>query len=134
MKINQDTPFTKDTIIGSGGILYALANKTTSTDEEGKVSYIADLVKIDNISDASKAIKNFKLENLTVTTTAGNTFDADDSGRASMNEAIVAAATLGLTESNWKMADNTIKMIQLAELKEALALGIQAKGAIILGA
>jgi|FLOH01.1.fsa_nt_gi hypothetical protein len=132
MKINQDTPFAKDTIVGSGGILYALANKTTSTDEEGKVSYVADLVKIENISDTKKAIKKFKIENLTVTTTAGNVFDADDSGRASMNEAIAAAAILGLTENNWKMADNTIKLIQLADLKEALALGIQAKGNIIL--
>lgn len=84
------------------------------------------------IADAKEAKKE-ALANITVITTNGNTFDADDVGRASMNEAIASADFLGLTENNWKLADNTVALIGLDELKEALALGIQAKGAIILG-
>jgi len=64
MKVNQDTPFTKDTIVGSGGVLYALANKTETTDEDGRVSYEADLIKIDKIEDAEDAIRDFKTQYL----------------------------------------------------------------------
>lgn len=80
-----------------------------------------------------KAIKTENINNITVTTTNGNTFDGDDISRANMNEAIQAASVLGITSHNWKLANNTIVNVTLDELKEALALAIQAKGAIILG-
>jgi hypothetical protein len=63
MKVNQDTPFEKDTIVGSGGILYALANKTTKTDEDGHVSYEADAIVITNESEADKAVRYDMLAN-----------------------------------------------------------------------
>lgn len=92
----------------------------------------ADVVRV--ATEFYNSVRKTELLNtIVVTTTNGNTFDADDAGRASMNEAITASAILGITESMWKLADNTIKLIQLDELKEALALGIQAKGAIVLG-
>jgi len=56
MKISQDAAFTTDTIIGSGGILYALANKTTETDDDGKVSHIAEAIEIKSVADAEDAI------------------------------------------------------------------------------
>ena len=62
MKINQDTEFTSNTIVGSGGVLYALANKTSKTNADGKVSYEADLVKIDKVEDAESAVKEFKTQ------------------------------------------------------------------------
>jgi len=80
-----------------------------------------------------KAQKLKALKELTVTTEAGNTFDADDQSRANMNEAITAAAVLGLTESPWKLHDNSVVTISVDEIKEALALGIVEKGAIVLG-
>jgi len=70
---------------------------------------------------------------LTVTTKEGNTFDATDQARANMNEAIAAASILGLTENDWKLANNIIITVTVDEIKEALAMGIQAKGSIILG-
>ena len=73
------------------------------------------------------------LSNLTVKTQAGNTFDGDDTARADMASTILAADTLGLTESNWKLADNTWKLVQLDELREASALAIIAKGEILAG-
>lgn len=94
------------------------------------------------INSEKKAIKDAEiykeeqstlLNSLTVTTTNGNTFDADNVARQDMLSAIDASATLGVTENNWKLADNSWKIIQLDELKEASALAIQAKGAILAG-
>ena len=95
-----------------------------------------DLVKIAEVEatvQAQKA-KQAKLEALatiTVTTTAGNVFDGDDTARSDMMAAIQASEILGITSSNWKLADNSWKIIELVELKEALALAIQAKGTIL---
>ena len=95
-----------------------------------------DLVKIAEAEATVQAqeAKQAKLEalaTLTVTTTAGNVFDGDDVARSDMMAAIQASEILGITSSNWKLADNSWKLIELAELKEALALAIQAKGTIL---
>lgn len=82
----------------------------------------------------AQEIKQAKLDALsvlTVTTANGNTFDADNVARQDMLSAIEASNTLGLIEKEWKLADNSWKVIQLAELKEASALAIQAKGAVL---
>ena len=79
----------------------------------------------------SKQAKLDVLSVLTVTTANGNTFDADNVARQDMLSAIEASNTLGLIEKEWKLADNSWKVIQLAELKEASALAIQAKGAVL---
>ena len=95
-----------------------------------------DLVKIaqEEATVQAQVDKQAKLEalaTLTVTTTAGNEFDGDDTARSDMMAAIQASEILGVTSSNWKLADNSWKLIELAELKEALALAIQAKGTIL---
>ena len=78
-----------------------------------------------------KQAKDNALATLTVTTANGNTFDADNVARQDMLSAIEASNTFGLTEKEWKLADNTWKIISLAELKEASALAIQAKGVVL---
>ena len=95
-----------------------------------------DLVAEQEVIDASLALevkqqKLLALSELTVTTANGNTFDGDDTARSDMMAAIQASEILGITSSNWKLADNSWKLIELAELKEALALAIQAKGNIL---
>ena len=95
-----------------------------------------DLVKIAEVEATVQAqvAKQAKLEalaTLTVTTTAGNEFDGDDVARSDMMAAKQASEILGITSSNWKLADNSWKLIELSELKEALALAIQAKGNIL---
>ena len=75
--------------------------------------------------------KEIALRAITVTTSNGNVFDGDDVARSDMTSAILAADTLQTTEHNWKLANNTWKLISLAELKEASALAIQAKGTIL---
>jgi hypothetical protein len=50
-----------------------------------------------------------------------------------MTSALLATAVLGKTEEEWKMADDTIKLIHIDELKEALALSILEVGRLIKG-
>lgn len=80
-----------------------------------------------------KQAKEDALNSITVTTASGKVFDGRDKDRARMNEAITASTILGLAEAQWKLHDNTVATITLDELKEALALSIQAAGTIIVG-
>jgi len=79
----------------------------------------------------AKDVVKIALSSITIITSVGNTFDGDSIARADMLSAIIASDTLGVTEHIWKLADNTWKIISLSELKEASALAIQAKGAIL---
>jgi hypothetical protein len=51
-----------------------------------------------------------------------------------MVSAILSSSVLNITETEWKLADNSRVTISIDELKEALALSIQAIGKIIVGA
>ena len=82
----------------------------------------------------AKVAKVKALEELTVTTTNGNVFDANSDSITNMLAAVEASNILSTVENNWKLADNSVIVVSLDELKEALAKSIQAKGAIILGA
>jgi len=81
----------------------------------------------------AKETKQTALANITVTTTNGNTFDGDDIARSDMMSAITSADTLGMTETSWKLSDNSWATVDIAEMREALALSIQAKGVILNG-
>jgi len=89
-----------------------------------------DLVAIQADEDArlleeAKATQQTTLDTLTVTTTAGNTFDANNQARLDMQNAITASDYLLIIETVWRLADDSEVLIQLDELKEALALAIQ---------
>ena len=62
---------------------------------------------------------------IAVTTTFGKTFDGDEKSQDRMLRAINIASVTGQTETQWKLADNSIVMVTLDELKEALALAVQ---------
>lgn len=79
-----------------------------------------------------KSIKEDALNTLTVTTTAGNVFDADGKALINMLSALTASSTLGLTETYWRLADNSTALVSVDELKEAQALAIQAVGNVVL--
>ena len=72
------------------------------------------------------------LSSITVTTQSGNTFDGNETARNNMLSAIMAADIIGQTESQWKLANNTVETVTIAELKEALTLSIQRVGEIVL--
>ena len=52
-------------------------------------------------------------------------FDGDETSQDRMVRAINIASITGLTETQWKLANNEIVMVTLDELKEALALAGQ---------
>jgi hypothetical protein len=58
-------------------------------------------------------------------------FDADKESRDLMSQAIEASSTLNVDQANWKMADNTWKLVNLADLKNAIAQGIKKHGDIL---
>ena len=75
--------------------------------------------------------KNYRLQTIKVTTTNGNTFDGNETARNNMLSVITSAEFIGKTEEYWKLADNSTVLVQLPELKEALALAIQEVGNIV---
>lgn len=75
--------------------------------------------------------KNYRLQTIVVTTQNGNTFDGNETARNNMLSAINSAEFIGRTEETWKLADNSSVLVQLPELKEALALSIQEVGNIV---
>lgn len=75
-------------------------------------------------ADKAEAEIAQQLEVLTVTTSKGNTFDANNQARLDMQTAITASDFVGVTETTWRMADDSEVLITLAELKEALTLAI----------
>lgn len=78
-----------------------------------------------------KAEKDYLLESILVTTSAGNTFNGEDKSQGRMTSAILASKVLGKTSEEWKLADGTIKEVTLEELEEALTLSIQEVGRIV---
>ena len=111
-------------------------NNPVALDEEAIAVVVARMTQE---ADEAKAIVDTKvakvkaLEELTVTTTNGNVFDANSDSITNMMAALQASTIVNQIETRWKLADNTIVTITVDELKEALALSIQAKGNIILG-
>ena len=92
---------------------------------------MGNLLVKDYLSKNGNSEKNVRLNNIIVTTSAGNQFDGNETARNNMVSAIMSAELIGKTEDEWKLADNSTKLIQLSELKEALALAIQEVGNIV---
>lgn len=134
MKVNQDTEFTTNTIVGSGGILYALANKTTKVDEDGKVFYEAELLPISQIADAQEAVKQYEMDNIITDT---KNFYGDGMSRVDLLTVLILklAATIDDTEAvpmQWKTKDGVID-ITFGDVKQAVMESISKKGVIVLG-
>jgi hypothetical protein len=81
----------------------------------------------------TNAIRDKKeaLEAITVTTQSGKTFDGNETARNDMLSALAAGELLGETQTNWKLADNSLALVTRDELREALALAIKEKGRIV---
>jgi len=57
-----------------------------------------------------------------VTTTTGKVFDGDELSQDRMLRALAIADLNGQTETQWKMADNSVQTVTREDLKEALTL------------
>jgi len=96
----------------------------------------AEFTDAELLVQAQQVAKQEKIEALAsvkVTTTSGKVFDGRDIDQQRMVAAIMVSSVVNITETQWKLADNTIATISLDELKEALALSIQAIGNIVVG-
>lgn len=71
------------------------------------------------------------LASITVTTQSGKTFDGNETARTDILSALTTGELIGETQTNWKLADNSVALVTKDELLEALALAIQAKGRIV---
>lgn len=79
------------------------------------------------IREYKKNLRSDEMDKLTVTTTSGKTFDADETSQTRMTRAIASASNNGRTEANWVLANNSKELVTLAELKEALDLALEAQ-------
>lgn len=79
----------------------------------------------------AKKLKNLALSTITVTTSSGKVFDGNETARINMLSALQASEFLNQTQAGWKLADNSVALVTVAELKEALALAIQRVGEIV---
>lgn len=80
--------------------------------------------------EKAKAERQLAVDQIKVTTQAGNTFDGDETSQTRMSRAIIALST-GLAPSvTWVLADNTTIQATAAELTEALVLAGQAQAAL----
>lgn len=145
MKVNSNV-YPKPREYLQGKIL-ANFNVKENIDDEGVVSYSYDQLRFDTyfqeeviekeivkaLVDIKKQERDYAIDNVIVTTTAGNKFNGEDKSQGRMTSALLAAEVLGKTEEEWKMADGTIKLISIEELKEALALSILEVGRLIKG-
>lgn len=77
-----------------------------------------------------KAGRQIAVDNIKVTTTAGNTFDGDETSQTRMARAILVLSTGYAATIPWVLADNTTVEVDTAELTEALALAGQAQSAL----
>lgn len=79
-----------------------------------------------------KQAKEKAKANITVTTANGNTFDGNSEARLNMQNSIAASEITSITETRWKLTDNSIVTVNVTEIKEALALSIMECGRIVM--
>lgn len=84
----------------------------------------------EQLAQEAKQAKQLALDSITVTTTSGKVFDGREKDIPLMSGAIDASTVMGITEHPWKLYDNTVAIVTITELKEALVLSMQAIGAL----
>lgn len=99
-------------------------NKINKDGTTEKADFRTDEEKAKQEKAELKAQISKQLEELTVTTTKGNTFDANSQARLDISNGILVSQALGVTETVWRMADNKEVLVTVDELKEALALAL----------
>jgi len=80
--------------------------------------------------EIAKAARTDAVSRITVTTSAGHTFDGDEISQTRMARSIIALQATGTPTVNWVLADNSVIQATPNELAEALALSGAAQAAI----
>lgn len=79
-----------------------------------------------------KTVRAYLMDHMTVTTSSGKIFDADETSQTRMTRVLAAADAIEQPEASWSwvLADNTVEVVTAAEMREALALAMQAQSDI----
>lgn len=104
-------------------------NQAKQTELDAQEKAIADA----QLLEQKRAEKRAALDSIIVVTKSGKSFDGNEAARVNMLSAITASEISGQTEAGWKLADNTLAMVNVSEIKEALALSIMRVGQIVAG-
>ncbi len=80
--------------------------------------------------ETAKQARQVAVENITVTTSAGNTFDGDETSQTRMARAILVLSSGAVSTVTWVLADNIVIQATAAELTEALAKAGAAQAAM----
>lgn len=97
-------------------------------DEQTQAAVLAQLEFEESMSAAAaKKTRDAAVAKIKVTVN-GKTFDGDEVAQARMTRAVVVAGIDGIAEYQWKLADNTTTTVTADELKQAVALAMQAQG------
>jgi hypothetical protein len=78
----------------------------------------------------AKKVRTTAVENIKVTTTAGNEFDGDEVSQGRMARAIIALQITNTATTYWVLSNNSVIEATIAELGEALALAGAAQTAM----
>lgn len=92
--------------------------------------YVAPTPTAEELLAEKKRLRTATVGAITVTTTSGKVFDGNETAQDRMARAVIAAGITGQSECTWVLANNVPTTVTLAELKEAMALSLQAMGAV----
>ena len=104
-------------------------NQAKQSELDAQEKAIADA----QLLEQKRAEKQAALDSIIVITKSGRSFDGNETARVNMLSAITASEISGQAEAGWKLADNTLAMVNVSEIKEALALSIMRVGQIVAG-
>lgn len=108
----------------SSGVLHTIQ-------EQESVAIANDNTLIATLArETAKQARQVAVENITVTTSAGNTFDGDEASQTRMARAILVLSSGAASTVTWVLADNTVIQATEAELTEALAKAGEAQAAM----
>ena len=109
---------------------YELIKQWLAEGNEPEAEFNAEELESQRLAELKRA----KMDALTkiVVDVDGKSFDGNETARLNMVSAIQASELLGVTENAWKLADNTVAVVTVDDLKQALALAIQEVGRIVM--
>lgn len=82
-------------------------------------------------NDSIQKSKDELLREIIVTVSTGKVFDGDELSQTRMARALQIASFAGQSSTPWKLQDNTVEDVTIAELQEALALAMVRVGEIV---
>lgn len=113
-----------------GNSEYELIKKWLAEGNEPEAEFSAEELESQRVSTLKQA-KTEALQEIVVVV-GDNSFDGNDQARLNMMSAIQASELLEVTENAWKLADNSVATVSVADLKQALAKSIQEVGRIVM--